>query len=266
MQRFLLPVSMWVCTGVACTYLDGELPSVPGGSTTLRLEKESDGDLRYCDAQGDCVHDLPNPYDCTSLEVRIDEATGAVCETCYDANGRVIKDHCDNTSVTCVLLTNSDPDCLACAYIDRTVLYVTCAEEMPSCEYFAGDPSGAWAQTSPTSYECKRCYDASGRLIIESCAHDCTREVCMAVDCGEGFASVIYPGECCPRCEPIAHCGAVVCSAETAAVPTCFDGYRLERDANDCCAYRCVPESCSAVACPATDQRRPCGYTWDSSG
>ncbi len=268
MRWHLLPVSMWACAMMACSYLDGKLAVTPEGSTLLRLEQESDGDLRYCDAQGNCINDLPNPGQCAALEVMVDAATGATCETCFNADGGVLTKHCGNTSVACVLVTNSDPDCVVCAYLDRSVLYLTCAEEGPTCEHFVASANGGWDTASPsvTSYDCKRCYDAGDRLIIDTCAHDCANEVCLAVDCAQGYEPVIYPGECCPRCAPLSQCAAVLCAAEATSIPGCFTGYRLVRDPNDCCGYSCLPEDCSLVACPATSTTCPSGYTWDTSG
>ncbi|MEO1171784.1 MAG: hypothetical protein AAFX94_06990 [Myxococcota bacterium] len=236
------------CAG--CTYTGA---SSEGETETLSLRAGADGRLSYCPGGVDCVA-LSNPDACETLEVEIDTATGSTCERCLEADGVVRSERCEQTAVACTLVTAPEPDCVVCAHVDGPVIYSSCEPAPPSrCEYFPVIGNG----------ECKRCYNAAGDLTADTCAPDCSRIACAAVDCAEGFVAETPPGQCCPVCLPVTACDDVACPE--IALPVCDDGSIPVRDPNDCCGYLCEPTDCRFVACPAVEISCPPGTRFDDS-
>ncbi len=205
-------------------------------TTTLMLEGNSDGDLSYCDADGEC-YILPNPDDCSVLTVEVDLTTGETCEVCTDSAGSDGAETCTDTQIACVLVTAPEPDCVVCAHVGGAVIHSTCVVEEPTdCEVF-GDPVGG---------TCQICYNAAGDVILDECP-DCSHIACPDVECPLGFVGITEPGECCEICLPEPDCNEVPCPDDDYLFADCPEGTMLVRDPSDCCSYVCEPTECPDV-------------------
>jgi hypothetical protein len=242
-----------LCTlgAVAC---DDGSPDNPSGPThTITLNAGDDGQFEYCDDNGTCQN-LPNPNECARLVIDIDTASGASCETCYDANGSVVSRSCDDTSVVCDVVTIPEPDCVVCAYVNGAIIYSTCVAEEPiECVVRESFPP------------CEVCYGADGNIVSDTCQQDCRAVLCAYPQCEEGYEAVTQPGECCPVCLPVGRCENVACPFWE-GVPDCPPGYAAVRDPSDCCGFVCEPAECDpSLACPAVVIECPEGQELDFS-
>lgn len=260
-HRLLLTFTLCMAGTWACTTAAD--PTSPGNTETLALERDENGNLRYCDADdpSDCVT-VSNPNDCATLQIEIDTATGATCERCIGSNGEVTYERCEDTAIACTLVTAPEPDCVVCAHVDGPVLYSTCIPDSPEhCEYYpVFDEDGGVR-------ECERCYDRRGNIISDTCGPDCSNVSCPAIACAPGYRPVVPPGECCPICVPEDRCenssaGAEVCP--DVGIPECPQGWEPVRDPTDCCSYYCAPRDCSAIQCPAIVEECPPGFHWET--
>ncbi len=259
-----------------------------GDTTTLTLSAGENGDFEWCDENGTCK-DLPNPNDCATLVIEIDNATGKTCETCKDEDGETKDQSCDEVSVGCVVVTLPDPDCLVCAYIDGAIIYSSCVAEEPHTCYPYGDDPATGANNTPGGGAgapdggsscisdadcapndlckgglcvpgCEVCYDADGAKVSDNCGQDCSAVLCAEVVCEEGFLPTQLPGDCCPQCAPDVDCSLVDCYAPPIECP---EGSFMTQDPMNCCGYICEPTSCDMVMCPAIYIECPEGYGLD---
>lgn len=189
-------VAVALCCGfVAC---GDEGPQGGGEKETLRMTaRESDGDLAYCDKDGNC-ETLPNPGGCKTLVITIDTQTGKSCERCEDANGNGIE-RCGDTSVACQIITLPEPDCVVCAYINGAVIYSSCnppdddvCKEIACPAIYPVCEDGQEPRKDPNS----------------CCGYTCPPPTCDDVMCAAfagcptGTERVITPGNCCGICVP----------------------------------------------------------------
>ena len=131
--------------GLQACFIGPESPSEPEGKrTTLSMQRLDNGNLEYCDANGEC-QEVPYTGDCEVVEVDVDTSTGQTCERCVMEDGEVIDQGCGDVSVGCVVVTLPDPDCVVCAYVNGDVLFSSCVVDEAEC-------------TSDAD-----CFDASGR-------------------------------------------------------------------------------------------------------
>ncbi|MEE8408009.1 MAG: hypothetical protein V3T05_00255, partial [Myxococcota bacterium] len=221
---------------VACDFQHG-IVSDPGDTTTLQLNRLSNGDLQYCDDNGECT-DLPYDGSCATIYIDVNTATGQTCERCVLDNGTVVDEGCGaGSSVACVLVTLPDPDCVVCAYVDGSVIFSTCNPQEP-------DQCAGYMRRDGLS--CEKCWDSAGNLVFDSCGPDCTNVGCPAVECPPGTEYLYIPDECCGQCLPIDGCDEVVCSSHF-ALPDCPPDTTLVRNPADCCGYICEPNACPAA-------------------
>lgn len=125
-RYFLAGLCCLVLSGIGC----GGSSSPSATVNHLSLQKASDGNLQYCDANGNC-QELSNPGGCATLTANITQASSgvSVCEVCADASGAPISNNCDQTHVTCTLVTASEPHCAVCAYDGASIVYNNCPVE-----------------------------------------------------------------------------------------------------------------------------------------
>ncbi|MBI3178816.1 MAG: hypothetical protein HYZ27_04105 [Deltaproteobacteria bacterium] len=216
---------------------NGEPPG--GGSVTVPLNRNGDGSLEYCDADGNC-QDLPYTGDCAIIEITIDTATGQTCQTCITADNTRIDEGCSESLIACVVVTLPNPDCVVCAYINGDVIYSTCTAQPPEECYTVCRSDGNC---------CEQCNDPYGRPIYDSCMPDCSTVLCAPVQCDPGYEARRPPGECCDYCVPIDDCSQTVCPMIN-PIPDCPPGSTLVRDPADCCSYYCKPTDCAVAPRP----------------
>ena len=161
-----------LCTGgvVACGTSDAP-PKIDRSGVTLQLNRLENGDLQYCEENGECL-ELPYDGDCATMEITIDTATGQTCERCVLADGTVAKETCNGTSVACAVVTIPDPDCVVCAYVDGAIIYSSCIADEPQCYSDADcrDPAGLY-----------------GRCIEGECVYEPQPECYDDADCPPGL-------------------------------------------------------------------------------
>ncbi len=261
-----------LCAATACNSEQIKAPPFPG-STTIKLEADAEGNLRYCENDGateaDCPR-YPNPRACAVLEVRIDTATGASCETCYDVEGTIVNESCEDTLIACTLITTPDPDCVVCAHVEGPVVYSSCTVRPP-------DDGDCVEETASNGTTCRRCFDGSGRPTLDECRNECALVECLPLVCSDGFTAYTAPGECCPICIPVDDsCAEEICPAD-AALLECPEGWDVVRDDLDCCYYHCAPQACTVFDGQPTPAGGPMGssengttsvncnpgYTWE---
>lgn len=232
-----------------------EAPDGPGARhVKIRLEaSESPQTLHGCDAAGVCQV-IPNPDGCAVLLVTVDSRSGEVCERCEDGAGQALYDRCTSTSVDCVRVTVSEPDCFVCAHASGPVLYSTCEPV----------DSGRCIARATASGSCRVCVDGAGRTILDECDGHCRGLVCPMLRCESGFVPARRPGGCCDTCLPAEPCGGMTCASE--AVPVCPPGTSLARDPADCCSFTCMPSRCRPLApCVADGDCGP-GFACEGGG
>ncbi|MEM6731205.1 MAG: hypothetical protein AAF658_06595, partial [Myxococcota bacterium] len=256
-------ILMWFAGAAACS-TSSEPVDASGNSETLSLDRDANGNLRYCKADDptNCVT-VSNPSNCATLEITVNTRTGETCERCLSSAGAVTYERCQGTSIACALVTAPEPDCVVCAHIDGPVIYSTCIPSEPEhCEYYP--VAGATGLR-----ECEVCYGHDGSVASDTCGPDCSNVACAQVACADGYTALTPPDQCCPICVPIDVCTfnengeSRVCP--DVDFPECPPGFNLERDPFDCCSFQCIPTTCDAVACPAVFEECPPGFEWDYS-
>ncbi len=220
---------------VACP--DGREPT-PLAMHRIQLAQDLDGNLDCVAPEELTCADLPYDGDCLVIELEIDPTSARACQTCRLADGSTLEQGCDQSVVSCVLVTLPEPDCVVCAYQDGAVIFSTCVASRGSqCASYA----------TAGGRDCERCFDPLGRIVYDSCLPDCGTVICPPLACPPGLAPVRRPNECCARCEAAVDCSGVVC-AQDFAVPACPPGTILSRDPGDCCGYLCQPSECTPFA------------------
>ncbi|MED5465543.1 MAG: hypothetical protein VX699_12910 [Myxococcota bacterium] len=268
LKRLLFPpLSRLVLLGVflalaACSPTT-QFPQTPNQSrqVTLELNQGEDGELEFCDEDGQC-ESHPNPNDCAILLLEVNTVTGETCERCLNEEGEVTMQRCGETSLACVVVTLPDPDCVVCAYVDGDVIYSSCLPE---------EPERCISEVRPDGVECERCYDSQGNLLTDECTPDCRDIACPQIRCAHGYHPVTLPGDCCQTCvedDPIPdrHCASSqdcrnneVCSVEFGECnppPDCRPG----EDCAAVCYGVCRPApNCEDVLCIAPPPECPPG-------
>ncbi|MEE8410658.1 MAG: hypothetical protein V3T05_13740 [Myxococcota bacterium] len=131
-ERALLPLTVALCS-VGLLACGPDAPNPPSSDTvTLQLHRLGDGNLEYCDENGDC-QTLPYDGDCALIEVDVDQATGETCETCTLDDGTTQDLGCGGVSIGCVVVTLPNPDCIICAYVEGDIIFSTCTPDEPQC-------------------------------------------------------------------------------------------------------------------------------------
>jgi len=222
---------------VAC----GSGPDTAEGDVTLSLQRLQDGNLEYCDADGEC-YTLPYDGDCAVIEIEINTATGTSCERCIMPDGSVIDNGCSDVTVGCTVVTIPDPDCVVCAYYNGAVIFSTCIAEEPQCT---------------SDDDCRSSDDARpGYCLDGQCVYEpgCTGNG----DCPPGFVCEMWNdtanqlGTCVPRpmgCEGDADCPSGMQCLLICTDNDCPDG------STDCpppyCEGVCVEDrpSCDDISC-----------------
>ncbi len=269
------------CTLAAClpsTTPDKKHPTTGKQTTVLKLSAGADGSFSYCDDEDGC-QSLPNPNDCSTLVIEIDNQSGSTCETCLDESGATVYQSCDATSVACTLVTLPDPDCVVCAYINGAIIYSSCTVAEPYCEWTAATTScssDAPCTPEPPSDVCETCYDAAGNVISQDCQGQCGGVACPTIEvCPEGY--MLVNDGCCDSCQPVDPPPACLSSAD------CADGEYCTTEDGDCqspctntdpsmpcvdaCAGVCKPrgECTTDMMCPALQEECAAGYHVDYS-
>ncbi len=260
-QRYLVRCSLMAVAACSSNYAQ-PFPSAQDRDesvTILRGTTNENGDLSYClpEDPSDC-RILPPEPECVSLETVITSSTGTTCETCYDADNRVLYVDCADPRITCTVVTAPEPDCLICAHSEGVVVYSSCAAQEPNS-------NDCYDDVSVQGTSCQRCYDAAGRTTIDECRDNCDFVACGPLVCDEGFVPYTAPQECCPICIPdnSPSCAAEICPQIYGAIE-CPSGWALERDSVDCCYYNCAPEQCAALATVTETVDCGAGRYWDA--
>src|SRR5688500_18351454 len=102
-----LGMALVVLGTAGCEYQRQDLPKDlfdQGEYVTLTLERAEDGDLEYCKNEGDDCSQHANPDGCHTLQIRVNDVTGDVCERCLDADGaELVEDRCEGTWFSCTV-------------------------------------------------------------------------------------------------------------------------------------------------------------------
>lgn len=172
-----------------------------GEVNTLRLEAGADGKLRHCanadySAENADCHEYRNPGQCAVLEIRIDTGNGSTCETCFDSDGEVTSEGCDDTVIDC---TTPDPDCVVCAHVDGATVFssCTCGDTLCDAPPPECDPLTEELVTG-YPYCCGQC------MPKDRCRPDSPADqivACPAVVCSPGYHPAAGPN-CCEICVP----------------------------------------------------------------
>ncbi|MBI5508742.1 MAG: hypothetical protein HY903_08305 [Deltaproteobacteria bacterium] len=225
-----------------------------GNTKTLTFNRLANGDLQYCNDQGEC-QTLPYTGSCETVEVDVDMRTGTTCQRCILPDGTTEDQGCGTTAVGCVVVTLPDPDCVVCAYIDGAIIFSSCVTTEPECQ--SDDDC-----VSSSANGAGRCVD--GRCIIESgCTDDtgcpagfvCEQRMCPMMACAEDGFCPPCVGECVPM------------PTECRSDSDCPRGMACQLFCTGACPMdaECPPVECSGVCEPTatectSDQDCPEGF------
>jgi hypothetical protein len=216
---------------VGCVYAPAKLPQI----VTLQFGRGDTGTLDRCLPDNVCTS-LPNPYDCTTLEVTVNLDAGTACVTCTSAKGAVISTSCSDTVVGCTRLATSDAECLVCAQQDGIVLFSDCPDATPVC-------AAITCLDAPTCYPGQR-LDTAFPYCCGACMPDAT--TCVPYDQPYCEGSVVSSGHDAWGCPQPPSClcadGSVSDDGRCPCVPaceTCQGGVNYVVADGSCCGYHC---------------------------
>jgi hypothetical protein len=171
--------------------------------------------------------------------VQTTDPSGAVCNTCYAADGSVTYNDCSSggtggaggsvgPDVKCVDTTDpSGADCKTCYAADGSITYNACSGGGTGGAGGSGGTGGSVGTgvkcvsgSDPTTgADCKTCYAADGSITANSCSAAGTGASCIG-------APNMETGQICKVCSDVASgkvlfvdCGALSCGATSSSTP-----------------------------------------------